>query len=1092
MSQTRAQRIRDLFDVVVDLPHADREAHLKLACSGDECLRSEVLSLLSSLEHGPAALDIDPTTWFQHVSDGLAADPTQNAASEALDAVHSARAGHVANTQLAGLIVGDFRIVRLIGRGGMSAVYEAEQISLARRVALKVLQVWSAGPAAHRRFVAEATVLARLKHPGIAQVIAAGTQSIELDDRRHQLAESLLSGVRSLPWIAIELVEDARTIVEHCRDATAEAVLSLFAVIADAVQFGHQQGFIHRDLKPANILINARGEPKVIDFGIARAVGTAGDSAQTVDGAMIGSPRYMSPEQCDPSFGSIDTRTDVYALGVVLFESLTGTAPHAGTHDSVAAVLHAITAKQVPNPRSINPKLSSDAAIVVLKALERVQDDRYQSMAEFAADMRRVLSREPISARKRSLAYVGKMFVRRRPVRTALMVAALLSAMAGVVGISFGLARERDARREADHIAWLANLAAADSSIRLGDGGTAMRRLEGIPPAKRDWEWNYLHAQADTSIEMWDIDGEPNYTGASRSGRWIVVCDPTRSNVRVLDASTHALAFTLADCVSVGNIEWSPDESLVAVPTLHSVVVVDQKSGQVVIECRIPGSEAPAGCAFNQDKSLLAVGLTNAGGLAVFSMHTGLQVFTLPGEGWTYRPDFTPDGRVLTWCMGRTLFALDSTTWKIIGSMPVRRVTNVEPGGVAVSPDGRTIAVICGTSVQLVDLPSLTVRVELRGHAQRVHSVVFDCDGKHVLTASFDRTVRLWNADTGDLDATLLGNERPVRCAVFSCHDEQSGRAVMSLDMGNRVRCWRLASNGPVFRGEVPPSGSLIGQLVWSSNSDVLTAAAEGSLGSMTLRPTFKPLQNSYDSSSSTYHAVLPNQRHLARNVEDRALELVSLDTRDVEWRVPADRIIGLGVSADGRFIAGFERSGAASVFLASDGTRVAQVPGDPTGNNFARLSPDGSRLVVTELTGPLRIYDTRSSTLIRELAPAQSHGMGAAFSANGSLLAYSDTLESVTVADARTLTPLLHIDRIGGTVWSVAFSPDGRRLAVGAQDRITHIFDLPRGDEVLQLRDHTGTITALAWSPDGRYLATGGWDKKIFVYDGDPQSRHP
>ena len=406
MATTRAQRIRELFDRVIELPPGERRGIVETSSADDPSIAREVLELIAASETEAVSLDVDPTAWFR---DSTAAE---SPGSERESGLRNESEGD--HTALAGAIIGDFRIIRLLGRGGMSSVYEAEQRSLGRRVALKVLQTWIDRRDARRRFIDEAATLAQLKHPGIAQVIAAGSHEFTGPSGVPDAGHPVLGEFRSLPWIAIELVEDARTIVDATRGKAERDVLTLFALVADAVHHGHQQGYIHRDLKPANILVDREGRPKVIDFGIARVVGPSKGPAVTHAGELIGSPRYMSPEQCDGSIGSVDTRSDVCALGVVLYEALTGQVPRDAPGGSIAAVARAVCEQTPRNPRGINPNLTRDAAQVVLKAIARNPAERYQSAAEFAADLRRVVAKEPILARPRSVGYTLMMLIRRR------------------------------------------------------------------------------------------------------------------------------------------------------------------------------------------------------------------------------------------------------------------------------------------------------------------------------------------------------------------------------------------------------------------------------------------------------------------------------------------------------------------------------------------------------------------------------------------------------------------------------------------------------------------------------------------------------
>lgn len=305
--------------------------------------------------------------------------------------------------------IGRYRVVRLLASGGMGAVYEAEQESPRRTVAIKVLRAGIASPALARRFAQEAEVLARLRHPGIAQVYEAGT----FDD-----------GSGPVPFFAMECVDGARTITDFTKDRDPRQTLDLFLRACDAVHHGHQHGVIHRDLKPGNILVDRAGNPKVIDFGIARATGSPADTMHTSAGQLIGTIAYMSPEQCAGDPAAIDTRTDVYALGIVLYELLCGQTPFDSASKSLLETARSIREDQPARPSTIAKAIRGDLETIVLTAIHREPEHRYQTVLDFAADIRRFLANEPIAARPATAIYQLRMFARRhRGLAAGIMIA---------------------------------------------------------------------------------------------------------------------------------------------------------------------------------------------------------------------------------------------------------------------------------------------------------------------------------------------------------------------------------------------------------------------------------------------------------------------------------------------------------------------------------------------------------------------------------------------------------------------------------------------------------------------------------------------
>ncbi|MCH7592374.1 MAG: serine/threonine protein kinase [Planctomycetes bacterium] len=297
--------------------------------------------------------------------------------------------------------IGPFKIIRKIGQGGMGTVYEAEQESPRRTVALKVIRAGLASSQLLKRFELESQVLGRLQHPGIGQIYQAGTADTE-------------SGKR--PYFAMEYVRgvDLRRHIKQKNPNTRQR-LELLGMICDAVHHAHQKGVIHRDLKPGNILVDQSGQPKILDFGVARATDSDMQitTMQTDVGQLIGTLQYMSPEQVAADPNDLDTRSDVYALGVIAYEMLTGHAPYDLKNKMIHEVARIIQEDEPTSLSSTNKTFRGDIETIVVKALEKDKERRYQSAAGLAEDIRRYLQDEPILARRQSAVYQLQKFAKR-------------------------------------------------------------------------------------------------------------------------------------------------------------------------------------------------------------------------------------------------------------------------------------------------------------------------------------------------------------------------------------------------------------------------------------------------------------------------------------------------------------------------------------------------------------------------------------------------------------------------------------------------------------------------------------------------------
>src|SRR5262249_41988983 len=287
--------------------------------------------------------------------------------------------------------------VRELGRGGMGVVYLAEQQNPSRLVALKVIAAGLTVGDALRRFEHEAQVLARLKHPGIAQVFEAGTGDTG-------------DGVR--PYFVMELIEgQSLTDYARARALPTRQRLELFVKVCAAVQHAHQKGVIHRDLKPGNILVDEAGRPRVLDFGVARLTGPGpGDTHATAVGQLVGTLPYMSPEQVAADPDALDTRSDVYTLGVILYQLLTGRLPYEVAGKPAREAARVITEREPARLGSVDKALRGDLETVVARALEKDRERRYSSADALADDVERYLRGDPILARPASALYQLKKF----------------------------------------------------------------------------------------------------------------------------------------------------------------------------------------------------------------------------------------------------------------------------------------------------------------------------------------------------------------------------------------------------------------------------------------------------------------------------------------------------------------------------------------------------------------------------------------------------------------------------------------------------------------------------------------------------------
>ncbi|CAG0981174.1 eukaryotic-like serine/threonine-protein kinase [Phycisphaerales bacterium] len=1071
---TRVTRLaEEVFLEVAELPAHQRPQALDRLCGSDAELRRVVESLLGF--HAGAEDFLERPEFLTQVQAG--ARRTDEEEADAL---------------IPGTRVGEYTVRGMLGSGGMGSVYVAEQERPRRTVALKVIRRGYATPSLLRRFEHEAEVLGKLQHPGIAQIYEAGASEIE-------------PGEPPQPYIAMELVRGPTlSAFATQNDLSLPAKLDLIARVCDAVHHAHQRGVIHRDLKPQNILVDERGQPKILDFGVARAADSdlRVTTLQTSVGQLIGTLPYMSPEQVLADPGEVDNRSDVYALGVIMYQVLTGRLPLDVSSRSIPEAARVIRDQTPARLSSVSKIYRGDIETIVSKSLDKDKARRYQSAAELASDIRRYLTGDPIAAKVDSSLYVLKKQLKRY--RGVVIAAGVfILAVAGFAvhatmqwRTNAGLVRTGEAQSERlRRNLYLSDIGYAQAALAVNDVERVRRVLEGCPPDLRGWEWAYLaRASDDTSIlvsESGDVAIPIALTGDCRSA---VICT-NDGIVRVVDAKTGEERFTVrndaaaaarpSEVVSSNDgksllVGWSdnrvtrvdlasgqaaaffpnerssiaplrvwafsPDDRAVLawLPGESAVAVVDSADGAVRARISAPG--AVTGCVGSEGRTVI-VGF-RGGMLREFEIESGLVLGEFAGHSGEIRDvKAGPAGRFASAGSDQSVRVWDSD-----GSCITLTDFESRVNGVAWSADGSMIAA-GGTDRVLRVFDATTGRLvrRLGGHTGPLRSVRFAPDARYLVSTGFDRTVRWWAdyASPREMTATL------DNAAVWAGTVSPDGARVILSDSTRRVRAFDMRNLAEIatFPGEKP----MVNVLRMSPDGRVVGAG--GMDGDLCLRD------------ATTGAVVLDFADH------PRAMERRTNRVNDLAFTPDSRRLIS--ASADSNVRVWDTTSGALlSTFTGSGVATAAAVSGDG-GLLAAAWSRDSI----------VRVWKLPSGELLHSLEGQPRYSNSLAFSRDGQRLISPSDDSNIYVWNLRSPdTPPKALRGHRGGVYRVSVSPDGKRLASGGFDGRIRVWDLESGGELLNLRGFIGAVSFVSFTPDGSRIIAATTDGEVKVWDARPK----
>ncbi len=1003
--------------------------------------------------------------------------------------------------------IGRYKLLQKLGEGGMGVVYMAEQQEpVRRRVALKIIKLGMDTRAVVARFEAERQALALMDHPNIARILDGGATET------------------GRPYFVMELVQGI-SITEYCdkNQLTISARIQLFMKVCEAVQSAHLKGIIHRDIKPSNVMVTLHDGvpvPKVIDFGVAKATNQelTAKTHFTNYATLIGTPAYMSPEQAEMSGLDVDTRSDIYSLGVLLYELLTGTTPFPeqrlrsvgyGEMQRIItqeepqrlrtriSTMEGATQSAVARNRSaeaiaLGNQLKGDLDSIVMRCLEKDRTRRYENATGIASDIQRHLKNEPVHARPASAAYRMHKFVRRNKVGVAVAGIVLIAILASLVTAAISYRQTQLAAIRATRFQYASDMNLARAAEEDGNLFRGLQLLERHRPGSsnynskipdlRGWEWRQLWKQCQ-SEEIATLGSHSNdviTVGFSPDGKTAFSGGNDRI-LRLWDTKTMRQSGVIPHDDEVIGAAFSPDGRWLVSITDTNLIVREWPSQAI--------------------KSVVT--------------KEWFRVNTLA---------FSPDSKLLAWAeYDRGIFLWDLEGGREIANFP-GTFGWIVPLGLAFSPDGRTLAHTESETGEILlrNVSDLSVTRRWQAHSWYITRIFFSADGKQLISGSADRSVKVWDVASGrevnqfnyplgfgasrvssprlSADGTMLATATSGGGVAISIQEIPGGREVIRL-RGNK----NMVSDGAFSPdGRTFISGSYDGSVrLWS---------LDASPKALDVRPF--PVDYQEPRGPNNGFSLSPDGRHLVTVFKNATFSIHEIPNLVESPRhpLPVKNFTAVGIAAGGKLVAFVEEAGNV-VFWRAD-TGETNWFGQPmtNGSNRAVFSLDGQRLAVGNggkiaicdlESGQTRLFDIDNPGALcflsfssdgQKLMAGKTDGTvkvwdftkanpeipraGDNFQVCGiTLLPGEKTLVSVsrqirfwdleTGTTRRILEPRVAVFR------SVALSSDGRRLAVGAADGIITLWDLASMQEVATLTGHTRPAMDLRFLPDGNTLVS-------------------
>lgn len=898
---------------------------------------------------------------------------------------------------------GDYELVEKIAQGGMGIVYKARQISLNRIVAVKmILSGQLASKDDVQRFQIEAEAAARLDHPNIVPIYEVGKH-----EDQHYFSMGYVEGDSLAAMIRSKSIERLTAI-------------KLFKTVTEAISYAHAKGVIHRDLKPSNILLDAEGQPRVTDFGLAKQVES--DSDLTATGQILGTPSYMSPEQADGSATAIGPLADVYSLGAVLYELLSGRPPFQAS--TAVGTLKQVMEREPDSLRDLDPNIPRDLETICLKCLQKSPQSRYDSAEQLTDELGRFLSGEPIRARPVTTTERTWRWCKRNRLAAGLIAAVFLVLVTGVAVSTF--------------LAVLANHNAKVANIEKGRADKAAveaNRNAAVANTEKD-RADKAAAEAELNAE----EAERNAEEAKRNA------EEARRNAA--DAERNA------EEASISAAKEKEARQLIQYQLRQ---IKDAQHGRQIADAQRAWQKYDM---IEADRILEQVlpEFRDRWGTRHLQTIIRRKALTLRGhEGVVFAAQLSNDGKLIaSGSADKTIKIWDAITGEekrtLHGHASYIRCVNF-------NKDNKQVVSGSGNSIKVWDVLTGQELRTLGGHTDNVSAVSFSNNGKQILSSSSDGTIRIWDAESGREIRTITGHKGAVTGSTFGMDDKR----IVSVGQDGTIRVWDAETGSELLKIRALPRSKHI------------------------------------------HVSIASDGKRIVCGSRDNTIKVWNAETGQEQLTLHGHkgRVTGVALSSDGKRIASTSYDMTVKLWDATTGREILTIRGHKSGARGVSLSHDGQRIISAGSYGTVKIWDTNVDHEKLTLRGHKSPVVSVSVSGDGKRIVSAghhriSNASSIKVWDAETGREMYTLKNKAGGFKCVSLSNDGKYFVSGGWDKsakqldatvkgwptTVKVWDTSTGQQLFSLPGHIHVVESVNFSPDGKKIVSSGQDRTIRLWN--------